>query len=351
MEEVAGSSILAIDLGGTQIRAAHIRPDLTVSHRSAIPTDDEAGVAAVVRRICELVAEVRTAARANGDPEPIGIGISSPGPLDPWRGVVVAPPNLRAWRDVPLADLVEGRIGLPTFLERDTNVAVQCEWRFGAARGSATAIYVTVSTGIGGGIILDGRPLLGPDGAAGEVGHLTVDLDGPLCADGQRGHAEAIASGTAIARHAGEALRGGAAPGLAAILGDAAEPDAATVAAAADAGDATCAAILDRAWEALGAMAASLVNVLNPEVIVLGGGIAANRPEVLERVRRGIEQRAFPAPAARVRVALAEHGEDVSLIGSLPIVHDRIHDPAFRRATPVGVTGSGDATPQRSSMP
>ena len=135
-------------------------------------------------RVCELVAEVRAAARAQGDPEPIGIGISAPGPLDPWRGVVVAPPNLAAWRNVPLAELVEERIGLPTFVERDTNVAVQCEWRYGAARGTATAVYVTVSTGIGGGIILGGRPLLGPDDSAGEVGHVTIELDGPLCGDG-----------------------------------------------------------------------------------------------------------------------------------------------------------------------
>ncbi|MEO8245877.1 MAG: ROK family protein [Chloroflexota bacterium] len=351
MEEEADSSILAIDLGGTQIRAAHVRPDLTVSHRAAVATDDEAGVAAVVRRICELVAEVRADARAAGAPDPIGIGISAPGPLDPWRGIVVAPPNLTAWRNVPLARIVEERIGLPTFLERDTNVAVQCEWRYGAARGANTAIYFTISTGIGGGIILDGRPLLGRDGTAGEVGHLTVELDGPICGDGQRGHVEAIASGTAIARSAREALDDGRAPGLAALVRDGAAPDAATVARAADEGDTTCAAILDRAWEALGAMAASVVNALNPDVIVLGGGIAANRPEVLERVRRGIEQRAFPAPAARVRVALAEHGDDVSLIGSLPIVHDRIHDPAFRRATPVRATATGAATSQRSSMP
>ncbi len=348
--EVADSSILAIDLGGTQIRAAHVRPDLTVSHRVAVPTDDETGVAAVVSRVCGLVAEVRAAARAGGEPDPIGIGISAPGPLDPWRGVVVAPPNLTAWRNVPLADLVEERIGLPTFVERDTNVAVQCEWRYGAARGTRTAIYVTVSTGIGGGIILDGRPLLGPDDTAGEVGHLTVELDGPICGDGQRGHVEAFASGTAIARRANEALRDGEAPGLAVLVGDRGAVDAAIVARAADAGDAACAGILDQAWEALGAMAASVVNILNPDIIVLGGGIAANRPEVLDRVRRGIDQRAFTAPAARVRVALAEHGDDVCLIGALPIVHDRIHDPAFRRAT-VGVAASGDATPQRSSPP
>lgn len=333
--EAAESSVLAIDLGGTQIRAAHISPDLTVSHRVALPTDDEAGVEAVVSRICEIAVEVRDASLAGGLPAPVGIGISSPGPLDPWRGVVVAPPNLVGWRDVPLADRVAASTGLPTFLERDTNVAVQCEWRYGAARGTRTAIYVTISTGIGGGIIVDGRPLDGRDGTAGEVGHMTVELDGPICGDGQAGHVEAIASGTGIARAARDALDAGFAPGLAMLVEGGIEPDAEAVAEAADAGDQACQVILDRAWEALGAMAAGLTNLFNPDVIVLGGGIAVHRPEVLARVRDGIDARAFPAPARRVRVALAEHGHDVSLIGALPIVNHRIHDPAYRRGEPV----------------
>jgi glucokinase len=233
-----------------------------------------------------------------------------------------------------LADIVESRVGLPTFLERDANVAVQCEWRYGAARGTRDAIYITVSTGIGGGVILDGRPLLGRDGTAAEVGHLTIDLDGPLCGDGQPGHVEAIASGTGIARAAREATDAGLSPHLAMLARGGIELDAEVVAEAADAGDAASIAILDRAWEALGALGASLVNLLNLEIIVLGGGIAANRPEVIARVRDGILHRAFSAPARRVRVAMAEHGDDVSLIGALPIVNDRIHDPAFRRGTP-----------------
>jgi glucokinase len=334
VEDAAESSVLAIDLGGTQIRTAHIGPDRTVSHRVSVPTADEAGVDVVVDRICEVAGEVRDAARADGLADPIGIGISSPGPLDPWRGVVVAPPNLAGWRDVPLADIVESRVGLPTFLERDANVAVQCEWRYGAARGTQDAIYITVSTGIGGGVILDGRPLLGRDGTAAEVGHLTIDLDGPLCGDGQPGHVEAIASGTGIARAAREATDAGLSPHLAMLARGGIELDAEVVAEAADAGDAASIAILDRAWEALGALGASLVNLLNLEIIVLGGGIAANRPEVIARVRDGILHRAFSAPARRVRVAMAEHGDDVSLIGALPIVNDRIHDPAFRRGTP-----------------
>ena len=331
MDEAAGQPILAIDLGGTQIRAAYVGPDLVVSQRRAVETNDEEGVDAVVQRICRLAGEALEDARVNGMAAPVGVGISSPGPLDPWRGVVVAPPNLAGWRDVPLASLAAESIGLPVFLERDTNVAVMAEWKFGAARGTDDAIYVTVSTGIGGGVVIGGRPLIGKDGTAGEVGHLTVELDGPLCGDGSPGHAEAIGSGTAIAREGRALLDAGRAPRLAKIFAASGDEElgAKHVALAADEGDAACRAILGRAWEAIGAMCAGLVNVLNPEVIVLGGGIAAHRPELLDAVRSQIDRRAFPVPARRVRIAAAQLGDDVSLVGLLPIVNERMHDPAF----------------------
>lgn len=330
MDEVAGRSILAIDLGGTQIRAAHVSPDLTVACRRAEETRDEEGVEAVIDRICSYALAVRDDARRAGLPDPIGIGISSPGPLDPWQGVVIAPPNLAGWRDVPLTARVAAGVGLPTFLERDTNAAVIAEWRYGAARHAADAVYVTVSTGIGGGLIVNGRPVIGKDGSAGEIGHITVEIDGPLCGDGMPGHAEAIGSGTAIAREGKALLERGGAPGLA-VLARSAEVDAGLVARAADEGDAACQAILDRAWTAIGAMCASLVNTLNPEVIVLGGSIARHRPELLGAVRAEIDRRAFPGPARRVRVEMAEFGDDVSLIGLLPIVNDRLNDPSYAK--------------------
>jgi len=327
----AARSILAIDLGGTQIRAAHVSPDLRVTCRRAVATNDEEGVESVIERVQTLARTVLQDAQRGGIEPPAGIGISSPGPLDPWRGVVLAPPNLTGWHDVPLAAEVGSVLELPAFLERDTNVAMMAEWRYGAARDARDAVYVTVSTGIGGGIIANGRPLIGLDGSAGEVGHLTVELDGPDCGDGSPGHVEAIGSGTAIAREGRALLAAGAAPQLTALTGDPAEVTAELVGRAADAGDAACQAILDRAWMALGAMCAGLVNVLNPEVIVLGGSIALHRPELKDAVRREIDRRAFPLPARRVRVELAQHGDDVSLIGLLPIVNDRLQDPAYAK--------------------
>jgi len=330
VEEVADRSILAIDLGGTQIRAAHVSPDLVVSCRRAVETRDEEGVQAVIDRICSAARAVRADAQRSGLADPVGIGISSPGPLDPWKGTVIAPPNLAGWRDIPLAAHVEEAVGLPTYLERDTNAAVMGEWRYGAAKGADDVVYVTVSTGIGGGVVVDGRPLIGKDGTAGEIGHITVDLDGPLCGDGQPGHAEAIGSGRAIAREGRALLKSGEAPGLAALAADA-EVDAELVARAADEGDEACQAVLDRAWVAIGAMCAGLVNTLNPEVIVLGGSIGCNRAELPSAIRAEIDRRSFPAPARRVRVEMTQFAGDVSLIGLLPIVNERLNDPFYTK--------------------
>lgn len=332
--------VLAIDLGGTRIRAALITSDRAVHCRRATSTRDEDGVDAVIARILAAATEVMEESSARGLPRPIGIGIASPGPLDARRGVVLSPPNLRQWRDVPLAELLATELGLPCYLERDTNVAVMAEWRYGAAAGCTDAVYVTVSTGVGGGVISGGRPLTGAAGLAGEVGHLVVELDGPVCGCGGIGHVEAIASGTAIEREARDLLAREGAPILADLASGGALVDAELVARAADAGDAACVAILERAWIGVGALCASLVNLLNPEVIVIGGGIAEHRPR-LDVARRELERRVLPAFAGTARIEPAALGGDVSLIGLLPIVNDRIGDPGYRP----GSRTSREATP------
>lgn len=328
MQNGTERAILAVDLGGTQIRAAYLTPDLDVHHRRAAETRDEEGVDAVIARIADVAAATLDDARRAGRPAPVALGVSAPGPLDPWRGVIRAAPNLRGWEEVPIVAALAGRLALPTYLERDTNVAVMAEWRYGAGRGARTAIYVTVSTGIGGGIIADGHPVVGPDGTAGEIGHLVVELDGPRCGCGGIGHVEAIASGTALARDGAALIAEGRAPILARIA-DGREPDAELVARAAEAGDVACAALLERAWVAIGAMCGSLVNVFDPDVIVIGGSIAEHHPRLFEVARAELARRAFPILLDRVRIEPAALGGDVSLIGLVPILTDRIGDPAF----------------------
>ena len=333
MEQPVEQPILAVDLGGTQIRAALITPDRTVHCRRAAPTRDEDGVSTVVARIAELAAAVRDEAAAAGLPEPIAVGISSPGPLDRRRGIVLDPPNLQGWKDVPIVEHVEPALGLPTLLERDTNVAIMAEWRYGAARGTRDAVYVTVSTGVGGGVIMNGRPMLGHDGLAGEVGHLVVELDGPACGCGGIGHVEAIASGTAIGREGRRLLEEEASPELARLAADGTAVDARLVSLAAAAGDAASQAVLERAWVAVGALCASLVNLLTPEVIVIGGGIAEHQPRLFDVARREMARRTLPDFAPGVRIEPAALGGDVSLIGLLPTVNGRIGEAASDAAS------------------
>jgi len=329
VDHAADRPVLAIDLGGTQIRAALVTPDRTVHCRHSTDTRDEEGVDSVLERIARSAAGVLAEASDAGLPRPIGAGISSPGPLDARAGVVLSPPNLREWRDVPLVEALASELALPCYLERDTNVAVMAEWRYGAAAGTTDAVYVTVSTGVGGGIISGARPLTGHAGLAGEVGHLVVELNGPVCGCGGIGHVEAIASGTAIEREARDLLTRGVAPALARLAANGEPVDAELVARAADEGEAVCVALLDRAWVAIGALCASLVNLLNPEVIVIGGGIAEHRPRLFEVARRELGRRVLPALAGTARIEPAALGGDVSLIGLLPIVNDRIGDPAY----------------------
>lgn len=316
-------SILAIDLGATRIRAAHLSSDLTVAHREAIPTMPALGVDLVLERITTLLRSVRTGAEAAGLPAPDAIGIASPGPLDPWRGVIHEAPNMPGWRDVPLADHISAALDLPAVLDRDTNVALLAEWRHGSAMGADSAVYVTISTGIGGALGLGGQLVHGPDGTAGEVGHLTVDLDGPADGEGAPGHVEGIASGAALARDGASLLERGASPRLAALVEGGAALDAAAVFAAADDGDEACRSLVDRAWSAIGAMCAGVVNVFNPEVLVLGGAIADHRPDLHQAVRAEITRRSFAVPAARVRLTSPQFGDDVSLVGCWPLIQDR----------------------------
>jgi glucokinase len=272
-----------------------------------------------------------------------GVGISSPGPVDPFRGVVVEPPNLgQGFRDVPLAARVEAALELPTVLDRDTNVAALGEHRYGAARGADDFLYVTISTGIGGAIVAGGRLFQGPDGMAGELGHVPVELDGPRCGCGGIGHLEAVAAGVALARDGRRAAEGespfltarAAEVGLEAISArDVAEGELA--------GDPVAARLMRRARAAIAAACVGFVNVFNPERIVIGGSIAEHQGErLLGLVRETVAREAFHVPARRVRIVPAALGGDVSLAGAWPLVVGRLGlaaEPGGAGAASVGV--------------
>jgi glucokinase len=329
--------VLALDLGGTQVRAAAILADGSRIARHATATPSALGPDAVIRACIETLAAARSDTPAEISATLAGIGVSSPGPINPWTGVIVSPPNLGPlFHDIPIAAELEAALGLPVYLERDTNVAALGEKAFGAARNVADFLYLTVSTGVGGAIVSAGELIHGPDGTAGELGHVSVELDGPLCGCGGTGHLEAISSGVALARDARAAVARGDSPYLAARAAASIEGpaglDARDVAEGADAGDAVCAGLMTHARHAFAMACAGFVNAFNPDLIVVGGSIAEHQGDrLLGPARDEIRRGAFPAPGSRVRVVPAQLGPDVSLAGSQPLVSGRLQDERWRR--------------------
>ena len=311
---LAGGPVLALDLGASRIRAAVVDVDGRLRSRSQGATPLHDGPDAVIRACLDHLRAARDAMRevASDADEPGAVGIAAPGPLDPWAGTLVEPPNMgAALRGLPLGQRVADALGLPVALDRDTQVALLAEAAFGVARGVRDAVYLTVSTGIGGAVLIDGRLLVGPDGSAGELGHLCVDLDGPLCGCGGRGHLEALASGSGIAR-------------LAAAAGFAPSVTARDVAVAEEAGEPAARAIMERARRAFAAACVGIVDVFDPELIIVGGSLARNQGERwLAPAREEVRQSAFGAPGRRVRIVPAGLGDDVGLVGAQPLVGAR----------------------------
>lgn len=333
--ETAEMVALALDIGGTQIRAAAILPDGARLGRRAAPTPVAAGAEAIYRACAELLRGVADSLPGEVRGRVAAVGISSMGPVDPWRGWVVDPPNVACLRDAPLADEIEGRLGLPAFLDRDTNVAALAERWLGAARGCGDFLYVTVSTGLGGAVVHDGRLMLGPDGTAGELGHVTLIMDGgPRCGCGGTGHLEGIAAGAGLAAQAQGEVASGASAFLRARA-DIAPLTARDVAEGELAGDRACEFLMERARRAFAVACVGWVNAFNPALIVVGGTLAERQGERwLGAARAAVESSALRAPAARVRIVPAQLGDDVGLVGAWPLVAQRRCDPAWREKRP-----------------
>ncbi len=336
MADPGGGVALALDLGGTQIRAAAVGADGSVRHRVHSLTPVSRGAEAIVAACADRLSEVRDAVEREGGAPILGIGISAPGPVDPFRGVVIDPPNLgRAFRDIPLAERLELVLGVPAFLDRDTQVAARGEGTFGAAQGCADYIYVTVSTGIGGAVVTDGRLLRGPDGTAGEIGHLLVDRAGPACGCGARGHLEAIASGLGIARAARAAAERGESPALAEVIAASGSRfGARDVVAAAQDGDTAATAILADACDAFAMSCVSLVDLFDPTLLVVGGSVALGLGDgLLAPARDAIARLAFRVPARRVGIVATMLGDDVGLVGASVLVREGLAQAEARRHT------------------
>jgi glucokinase len=316
----------AIDIGGTHLRTAVVVEGRVIGRRHGPSGADEGALQVVDRAVASLEGSIAEHV-AGGGQRPTAVGVSAPGPLDPGAGVLLDPPNLHpSFRDFALAGALAEKLGVPVAVDRDTQVAALGEGRHGAAIGLDDFVYLTVSTGIGGAVVSDGRLLRGARGLAGELGHLQVDLDGPVCGCGARGHLEAMSSGTGISRMAMEALAGGRASALAAVAERVAPGplSAAEVAAAEDAGDELAAEVMGLARRAFAAAMISVVNVFAPRRVVVGGGVAMGQGDrLLGPAREAVARYAFREHAAQVEIVPAALGDDVSLLGAAVLVEER----------------------------
>jgi len=312
-------SIVAVDLGGTNIRAAMFpTAEPTPSAIVRVPTRAAEGPDAVIGRIIGAIEEV-----SSGVGDGIRIGVGAPGLIDPHRGVVVEAPNLTAWINTPLRDRLVQHFACPVAIGNDANLAALGEWRHGAGRGTHNLLFLILGTGIGGGVIIDDRLLVGARGLAGELGHMTIDPDGPLCGCGKRGHVEALAAGPAIARRARERIAAGEPSALGSGATRAAGITAEDVAAAALAGDPLAREVLADAGSVLGLHLANLVHAFDPEIIVFGGGVSQIGAPLFEPMEESLRRNVLhPAYLEGLRLERSALGDDAGLIGAMVLAQE-----------------------------
>ncbi len=313
-------AVLALDIGGTKLAVAVVTDDGRTHAFLVEPTRRAEGPDAILRRLFDLGSESIRQATASGAVEGIdAVGISCGGPLDARAGILLGPLHLPGWDAVPIVDLASAEFGVPAALENDASAAAWGEYRFGAGDGVESMLYLTVSTGIGGGAILGGALRRGAAGNGGEFGHILVHTNGRACRCGRRGCLESVASGTSIAERADEALRASSDPSS---LRDLAEVRAEDVSAAAASGDPIASAVWREATDALSSAITDLVNVFEPDLVVLGGGVTRSGDALLDPVRSAVLAAAMPPAARAVRIRLSALGDEVGVVGAGAVALD-----------------------------
>ncbi len=301
---------VAVDVGGTQIRVAIFNEDsMKPILEKKIKTQGENQTP--VERLIGLLKEIWPA-----DDVITSIAIAAPGYLEPEAGIVVTAPNIPGWKDLPLAQILRDQFHVPVYLGNDANLAALGEWKFGAGKGYKDVLFITVSTGIGGGIIMDNNLINGAHGMAGEIGHVVAVPDGPVCGCGKKGHIEAVASGTAIARYVREKL----AEGVPSVFAKDAIPSAKEVAEAAKKGDKLSIEAFDLAGFYLGRTFADFLHILNPAILILGGGVSMSGELIMKPLLASLEQHVVSQEyLTNLRIVSAALGDDAGLLGAFAL--------------------------------
>ncbi len=323
------SLLLGVDLGGSHVSAALVDQAGKILQRRKAPTPVESGPDGIMPAIIELLREV-IAVTGVTKREIVGIGVGIPGLIDSSLGLSIFSPNL-FWHNVQVVRPIEREFNLPTFMDNDVRCATLGEAWYGAGRGASSLICLTIGTGIGSGIMIDGQLIRGATESAGEIGHVTIEKDGPLCNCGNHGCLEALASGPAIARRAQEAVKKGVDTVMLAMVGGHAEKiDAGVVAQAARQGDPAAWEIIELTALYLGIGIANYINLINPELVIIGGGVAQAGELLLAPIRRVVGQRAMKVQATAARIVPARLGEDAGVIGAAALVLERLGEAGPR---------------------
>ena len=310
--------IIGVDLGGTRMRVALLDEGGHLLQRTEDLTRAHEGPDVVIPRLLDLIASLIP---GGGQLPALAIGISAPGPIDAASGVIMSPPNLPGWVDVPLCRIIQDRFGIPAYLGNDANVAALAEVYHGAARGHKDAIYITVSTGIGGGIVLDGRLVEGAEGLGGEIGHMII-----LVEDGRVSDLEREAAGPALARRAVARIQAGETSQITDLVnGDLEAVAGKTVGQAAVAGDSLALDVVRRAGRIVGYGIVSLMHLLNPTIFVIGGGVSTLGELLFDPMREAVRQHVMaPAYWERTTIVPAGLGEDVAIIGAATLARQQM---------------------------
>jgi len=308
--------VLAIDLGGTKVFTAIISNKGQVMAREYHLTLADEEPQSVINRILSAIGHLLNQRNINL-PQLYGISIAAAGAIDFDKGLVTSSPHLPGWHDVPLRDIVKEKYKVNTFLINDASAAALGEHHFGAGQGVNNLILLTLGTGIGGGIIINGRLYSGASGSAGEIGHITIDVNGPRCSCGNTGCLEALVSGTAVAKEAIKCIRQGERSSLTEIVGGKIENiTAEKVSLAAQGGDSLASEVILKAATYLGVGLVNLVNIFNPEMIIIGGGMAKMGELLLNPARQVVRERAFQLPAQAVQIVPAQLGDGAGVLGA-----------------------------------
>ncbi len=308
------SLVVGVDIGGTKVAAGLVDSHGEIRARSRTPmvaNDAARGLAAVSTAIRELFAS------SAHQQEILAIGICAPGPLNPVTGVIINPPNLPAWHNFPLADEVRRIYSAPVKIDNDANAAALAEAKWGAGRGYRNVFYATIGTGIGTGIIFDGKIYHGRTGSAAEGGHMGVDAGGPLCPCGKRGCIEVLAAGPAIARRARQKLSGNPKSILLEMAGG--NPQAVTsemVGKACAAGDRVAKTVLTETLDLLAYWLGNIVDLLEPDVIVIGGGVSSLLAPFLDEIRDRWKGACLNPYPQEIPLVLAHYKEDAGIAGA-----------------------------------